>query len=322
MEFLYDKAEFPSCHASTLAFSGNQLVVAWFGGTDEGNRDVGIWLSRQEDSNWSRPVEVANGIESDGSRYPCWNPVLTQLDDGPLLLFYKVGPKPSAWWGMMMQSTDGGRAWNAPKRLPDGIAGPIKNKPVLLSDGRLLCGSSSEDHGWRVHMEWTADRGQTWHRTGALNDGKKFGAIQPTILQHPRGRLQILCRSRGVGKILESWSSDGGRSWSDLEPTTLPNPNSGIDAVTLRDGRQVLVYNHTRYSRSPLNVAVSPDGQRWFTGARLETEPGEYSYPAVIQGPDGLVHITYTWRRRKIRHVVVDPTRFPMQEIVDGQWPQ
>ncbi len=321
-EFLYEEAEFPSCHASTLAFCDAQLVAAWFGGTDEGNEDVGIWLSRCEASTWSRPLEVANGSQSDGSRFPCWNPVLVKIDRGPLILFYKVGPKPSAWWGMMMQSTDAGRTWSEPVRLPNDIAGPIKNKPLLLPDGRLLCGSSTEDQGWRIHMEWTADQGTSWQRSAALNDGKTLGAIQPTILQHAGERLQILCRSRGVGKIVQAWSDDLGKSWSGLEPISLPNPNSGLDAVTLRDGRQVLVYNHTRLSRSPLNVAISPDGQRWFTGAALETAPGEYSYPAVVQGPDGLIHVTYTWQRRKIRHVVLDPAKFPQQEIVDGVWPR
>ncbi len=321
-EFIYETSEIPSCHASTLAFCGQQLVAAWFGGTQEGDPDVGIWLSRLEDGTWSAPREVARGVLADGQRLPCWNPVLVHIDQGPLILFYKVGPSPSTWWGMMMHSADAGRSWSQPIRLPDQIAGPIKNKPVMLPDGRLLCASSSEDHGWRVHMEWTADQGQTWGRTEPLNDGGTVGAIQPTILQHPAGRLQILCRSRGVGKILEAWSQDQGKTWSELEPTTLPNPNSGIDAVTLRDSRHVLVYNHTRRGRSPLNIALSPDGQKWLTGARLETEPGEYSYPAVIEGPDGMVHVTYTWQRRKIRHTVLDPAKFPLVEIVDGVWPQ
>ena len=321
-EFLYEKADFPSCHASTLAFCDTQLVAAWFGGTDEGSADVGIWLSRCEASAWTRPTEVANGIQPDGRRFPCWNPVLVKIDQGPLILFYKVGPKPSTWWGMMIQSTDAGRTWSQPVRLPDDIAGPIKNKPLMLQDGRLLCGSSTEDQGWRVHMEWTSDQGKTWQRSEPLNDGKTLGAIQPTILRHSGERLQILCRSRGVGKILQAWSDDLGKSWSALEPIALPNPNSGIDAVTLHDGRQVLVYNHTRHSRSPLNVAISPDGQRWFTAASLETRPGEYSYPAIVQGPDGLVHITYTWQRRQIRHVVLDVDKFPQQEIIDGVWPE
>ncbi|MCH8923789.1 MAG: exo-alpha-sialidase, partial [Planctomycetes bacterium] len=202
-------------------------------------------------------------------------------------------PSPRTWWGMLITSDDGGKTWSTPSRLPDDIAGPIKNRPVLLADGTLLCGSSSEDHGWRVHMEVTRDLGKTWSRTKVLNDGKTFAAIQPTILVHKSGKLQILCRSR-QGRIVESFSYDRGATWSEMKKSALPNPNSGIHAVTLRDGRHLLVYNHTSRGRSPLNVAVSEDG---------------------------LVHVTYTWKRLKVRHVVIDPAKLKLREMVDGKWP-
>ncbi|MCO6456154.1 MAG: exo-alpha-sialidase [Pirellulaceae bacterium] len=306
-EFIYETAPFPQCHASTLAETPTGLVAAWFGGTREKHPDVGIWFARHLQGQWTAPVEVANGVQDGTLRHPCWNPVLFQVPDGPLLLFYKVGPSPSTWWGMLIRSSDGGQTWSAPEKLPDDIAGPIKNKPILLADGRLLAGSSTEDQGWRVHMEWTSDLGKTWQRTAVLNDGQTVHAIQPTILQHPRGKLQILCRSRGTGKVLQAWSEDGGKSWSELADLDLPNPNSGIDGVTLGDGRHALVYNHTPRGRSPLNVAVSADGRQWNMAAVLEDTPGEYSYPAIIQTADGLVHVTYTWKRQKVKHVVLDP---------------
>ena len=161
-------------------------AAAWFGGTREGSPDVGIWLSRHENGKWTAPVEVATGVQSATNRYPCWNPVLFQPKPGPMLLFYKVGPSPSAWWGMLMTSADGGKTWLKPRRLPEGILGPIKNKPVELSSGDLLCPSSTEDHGWRVHFERTRDWGQTWETTGPLNDGREISAIQPSILLRRR----------------------------------------------------------------------------------------------------------------------------------------
>ena len=309
-ELIYEQAPFPQCHASTLAESKGAIVAAWFGGTAERNADVGIWLARRENNQWTAPVEVANGVPPKGKRQPCWNPVLFQPKDGPLLLFYKVGPSPSKWWGMMVTSPDGGKSWSQPRRLPEEIAGPIKNKPVQLPDGSLLCPSSTEDNGWRIHLERTPDLGLTWTRTEPLNDGRKFGAIQPTILRHPDNRLQLLCRSR-QSWITECWSEDGGKTWSPMQPTSLPNPNSGIDAVTLRDGRHLLVYNHTAKGRTPLNVAISRDGRIWNPVVTLETEPGEYSYPAVIQTSDGMVHTTYTWRRERVKHVVLDPAKLP-----------
>lgn len=307
-EFVYEKAPFPSCHASTLAETKEGIVAAWFGGTREKSPDVGIWVSRHNKQGWSEVVEVVNGVQASGERFPCWNPVLFQAPRGSLLLFYKVGPSPSQWWGMLTMSADGGRTWSKPQRLPDGYLGPIKNKPVLLKDGTLLCPSSTEHAGWQVHLEMTNDLGKTWKKTEVLNDTKLYGAIQPTILVFLSGKIEILCRSQQK-KITQSWSTDGGKTWSAMEATSLPNPNSGIDAVMLKDGRALLVYNHTEKGRSPLNVAISEDGKDWKPVLILEDQPGEYSYPAVIQTADGLVHITYTWKRERIKHVVVDPRK-------------
>lgn len=326
-EFIYENAPFPQCHASTLVETKGSLVAAWFGGTREGHPDVGIWVSRHEGGKWTVPVEVATGLE--GGRpsqvispvFPCWNPVLFQPKTGPLLLFYKVGPSPSKWWGELTTSDDGGKTWGTVRRLPNGTLGPIKNKPVQLANGDLLCPTSSEHDGWRVHFERSRDLGKTWDIIGPVNDGKEFGAIQPSILFHGANRLQAVGRSR-QGKVFQIWSEDGGQTWGKMTATPLPNPNSGTDAVTLRDGRQLIVYNHTAKGRSPLNVAVSRDGQAWQAAAVLESEPGEYSYPAVIQAADGIVHITYTWKRQRVKHVVVDPAKLDLKPMPDGAWPK
>src|ERR1051326_4033386 len=200
-EFIFETAPFPECHASTIVETESGLVAAWFGGTHERNPDVGIWLSRLLDGKWTAPVEVANGVQSATNRYPCWNPVLFQPKNGPLVLFYKVGPSPGAWWGMLMRLPDLRPGFEKhlpkPQRLPEGILGPIKNKPVQLTSGDILCPSSTEDHGWRVHFEWTSDLGRTWHKTEPVNDGKAIGAIQPSILFHPGNRLR---RWDGQGK--------------------------------------------------------------------------------------------------------------------------
>lgn len=319
-EFLYENAPFPSAHASTIIETAGGVVASWFGGTAERNPDVAIWVSRLQGGKWSTPVEVANGVQADGTRHPTWNPVLFQPPNGPLVLFYKVGPSPQAWWGMVRTSHDNGRTWSQAARLPEGILGPIRAKPVLLADGTLLAGSSTEHDGWVVHMErfkpssgtWTIESlsdPKSWQKTGPLNDAKEFGAIQPTILVHSPTRLQILCRSRQQ-VITESWSDDGGKTWSKMTATSLPNPSSGIDAVRMRDGRFALVYNPLPRGREKLIVSYSKDGKEWTAGATLEDAPGtgEYSYPAMIQTRDGRLHVTYTWRRQRIRHAIVDPS--------------
>ncbi|MGC4102887.1 sialidase family protein [Ferruginibacter sp.] len=328
-EFIYDTAPFPQCHASTIAETPEGLIAAWFGGTKEGNKDVCIWTSRLVKNKWTAPEKVAEGIINDTTRYACYNPVLYYADNKELLLFYKIGPNVAGWTGWMMRSNDNGKTWSKREALPDGILGPIKNKPVMIN-GVLLCPSSTEKTGWKAHIEYTTDYGRTWTKSADINDSKIIEAIQPSILKYKDGSLQILCRSRNT-TLNESWSNDGGKTWSEMKASALPNNNSGTDAVTLKDGRQLLVYNHLlpdsswvkgKGPRTPLNVAISKDGKKWYAALILEDSPiSQYSYPSVIQSKDGMVHIVYTWRREKIKYVKVDPSKLKLKEIKDKQWP-
>ena len=321
-EFIYEleNALTPECHASTIEISGKTVIAAWFGGTKEKNKDVGIWVSRKEDGSWSTPIEVINGVQEDGTRYPCWNPVLFKPKNQPLHLFYKVGPSPQEWWGMYMVSEDDGKTWGEPVALPEGILGPIKNQPIQLEDGTILSPSSNETKSgiWTIHIETSKDHGKSWSKTEALNDPKEFGAIQPVILNYGNGKLQLLSRTKN-DVVSQNWSTDGGERWSEMTKTSLPNPNSGIDGVTLKDGRQLLVYNPTQKNwgnRVPLSIALSTDGVSWKRVLDLEPlreitdkEGEEYSYPTVIQAADGLVHIVYTWNRKTVKYVVLDPEK-------------
>jgi len=332
MEFIYDQVPFSGCHASTIVETADGLVTAWFGGTREGYADVGIWLSRLTEDGWSEPLEVANGAENQEQRHPCWNPVLFQTWEGPIYLFYKVGPNPREWWGVMKMSDDCGKTWSEAKVLPKGFLGPIKNKPVELQDETILCPASSEHDGWKVHFEKFHYKTGKWEMTGPVNDGRQYGAIQPSILMHfkddpSNDKMQALCRTQ-QGVITQIWTNDRGRTWGTMKATDLPNPNSGIDALTLSNGMQLLVYNHTvregdhPRGRELLNVAISKDGISWQATLILEnTEGAEFSYPAVIQTADDLVHITYTWKRKRIKHVVIDPSKLKTFPIVNGRWP-
>ncbi|MGE4586310.1 MAG: exo-alpha-sialidase, partial [Mangrovibacterium sp.] len=322
-------APFPSCHASTIAENAQgELVTAWFGGTRERHPDVCIYVSRKVDGSWTEPVNVADGIRKDGSRLPTWNPVLYQVPGGELQLYYKIGPHPREWQGWMKTSADGGISWSEARMLPEGFIGPVKNKPVLIGN-RLISPSSTENNGWRVHFELSTNFGKNWTMSTPINDGVKIHAIQPSILSYPDGRLQILCRSKNRA-ILESWSDDGGLNWSPMEKTSLPNNNSGTDAVSLSDGTQLLVYNHVlppgdayKGDRTPLNIAMSRDGKHWHATLVLEDTPeSEFSYPSIIQTTDGLVHVVYTWNREKIKHVEIDPAQLKGTSIQEGRWPE
>jgi predicted neuraminidase len=310
-EFVFTDAPSPECHAATLAETADGVIAAWFGGKYEGAEDVGIYVSHRDAAGWKAPVEAAFPVEEGGKRLPCWNPVLFRPHGGALHLYYKAGPHPDHWWGMEITSADDGRTWSEPRRLPERVLGPIKNKPVQLAGGKILSPSSREydvpGADWRVHFERSVDGGKTWTLHEPEGDGGE--AIQPCLLLHPNGDVQALCRTKR-GHVAETWSRDGGVTWSPVTPTELPNPHTGIDAVTLADGRHLLVYNNvpTGRARSPLNVAVSTDGRRWEDVLTLEDTPGsEFSYPAVIQVANGQVHIAYTWNRRRIKYAVLDP---------------
>jgi alpha-L-rhamnosidase len=304
-QFIYDTASFASCHASTIVETPKGILAAWFGGKFEGDRDVNIYASWLVNNKWSAPVQIADGFVNDSVRYACYNPVLFLAPNNELLLFYKIGPNVQGWTGWMKRSTNYGVTWSAPERLPDGILGPIRNQPYVVGD-TIMCPSSTEKNGWKVHFEYTTDNGKSWTKGPDLNDANPITGIQPAVLNHGSGVLQAITRSQN-GTVNETWTYNNGKTWTPLQQTNLVNNNSGIDAIPLQDGRHMLVYNNCKApSRSPLNVDISNDGKNWEPLLELENELGvEFSYPYLIQTKDQNIHITYTWKRKKIKHVVL-----------------
>ncbi|CAL1517749.1 sialidase family protein [Chitinophaga sp. MM2321] len=312
--FILNPPPVPTAHASTITELPNgDMLAAWFGGTEERAKDVCIYTAVFSKGKWSKPVNVANGIINSKTRYATWNPVLFHTRAGKLILFYKIGPSPSEWWGAMKYSKDNGRTWSKEELLPKGFLGPVRNKPIQLANGNLLHPSSTEsldNKKWEIHMEISDSTGHNWRKIAI--DCDTFGVIQPSILIHPNNRLQLVCRSR-QNAIVETWSDDQGETWSPLRKQVTMNPNSGIDAVTTASGLHVLVYNPTKKGgewsdgRNILRVATSTDGQHWSDVYELEKHPdGEYSYPAIIQSRDGLLHITYTYDRKNIKYVSLE----------------
>lgn len=299
--FIYQSAPFPSCHASTLVETPEGIRAAWFGGTYEKHPDVSIYTSLLQNGQWSTPTLVADGVENQTFRNPTWNPVLHQKEDGTLVLFYKEGPNPREWWGLYKTSVDGGKTWSKEIQIPPGFLGPVKNKAVVLSDGRLLHPSSFEVNGiWNSHVEFTDQELQNWEKVAIQGP---FSAIQPTVLFHPGGKLQLLFRTR-EGEIATSWSEDGGKSWSTMTGTGIVHNNSGIDAVTLKNGYHILLCNPLSKGRNKISLFGSSDGITWEELVVLEqAEQGEFSYPAIIQANDGTVHLTYTHHRTKVKYV-------------------
>jgi predicted neuraminidase len=303
-----DDRPFPQCHASTIIRTEDgQFLVAWFGGTYEKHDDVGIWLSRGEPGNWSTPEEVAK-IREDAH----WNPVLFRDPSGTITLFFKVGKTIDFWETWYKVSTDDGRTWSEAKELVPGDKGgrgPVRNKPIILSNGTWLAPASNElNKVWNAFVDRSEDGGKTWTESEfvKLERDSAFGegVIQPTLWESEPGKVHMLLRS-SAGVICRSDSEDYGKTWSPVYKTDLPNPNSGIDITKLENNTLVLIFNPDDKnwgSRSPISLGVSKDnGKTW--GPIIELDRGheddEFSYPSVISWGDS-VAVTYTWNREKI----------------------
>jgi predicted neuraminidase len=305
-EFIYKEAPFPSAHASNIVELRNgDLMASWFGGSKEGAPDVAIWSSRRTAAGWSAPAELARE-----PNIACYNPVIFYTRDGRLWLYYKFGPHPSSWSAARRWSDDDGKTWSPIEHLPAGIYGPIRAKPLVMADGTVVSGTSVESYGsWACWIERSTDHGRSWTRIGPIQ-APIYGLIQPSVVSRGGNRLQLYARST-LGKIYTATSDDAGLTWTPAHAIDVPNPNSGIDAVAISGGRTVLVYNNTTKGRTPLNLAVSKDGEHFQMFRTLESEPGEYSYPALIQGRDGDLHITYTWDRKRIKYVRISLSEIP-----------
>jgi predicted neuraminidase len=336
----------PDNHASTLVELRNgDVLVAWFGGTREGNPDVAIYGARLHGGVWSAPGELARA-----PHIPCWNPVLFHDGKGVLWLYFKVGSSPSTWTGMRKHSEDEGLNWSEAEPLPAGVLGPIKDKPLVLADGTIVSGSSVEAGKWTAWIERSRDGGRSWTKAGPITipealdvpdagalaaareeqhtdhdaaagvDTKVYppgkttvGLIQPSVVPLGGRHLRFYARSKSrAQRIAVADSNDDGRTWTQAHYIDLPNPNSGIDAVGLRDGRVILIFNNSYNRRSPLNLAVSRDGEHFTVFKKLDEGPGQYSYPAIVQAANGDLLMTYSWRRQSIKFVRILLSEIPL----------
>lgn len=321
VEFVFGKDRpFAQCHASTITQAGDgTLIAAWFGGTEEKNPDVGIWMSCLRDGQWTPPslaAKVANCAH--------WNPVLFTDAEKGVHLFFKVGPEIPGWKTWWMSSGDHGKTWSEPRELVPGDSGgrgPVKNKPILLSDGSWLAPASTEVKLWEAFADRSTDRGVTWERSEnfvidrTIFKGK--GAIQPTFWESAPGKVHALMRAC-AGRAWRADSEDYGKTWTPVRDSGLPNNNSGIDALRLDDGRVLLVFNpigENWGARTPLSLGVSRDnGDTWELAAHFEDDPPEtdfeYSYPAIIRTRDGIA-VSYTYKRDCVRCWVIPITALP-----------
>ncbi len=310
-DFVFTDKTTESCHAATLVeTTNNHLLASWFGGTYEGAKDVSIYSSEFDGSLWSQPKCIIKPMVQNNDTLPCWNPVLFKSKSNLLYLFYKVGKNPREWFGAMITSNDMGKSWSKPKILPKGFLGPIKNKPIEVDPGIIICGSSTEsiqNNEWRVHVEKYNEQTNEWELIPVSNS-KNYDVIQPTFITHEKSAIQMLCRSKH-NKVITSFSYDKGNSWSNLDTLNVPNSNSGIDAISINKNCFLMVNNPLKHGtewfngRNKLDVEYSNDGMEWKKLIDLENQDkGQFSYPAIIQASDRKIHVLYTYNRDYIKH--------------------
>lgn len=309
-----------NCHATTvLPLEDGRVICAWFGGSKEGKDDVDIWYAVKDGEKFGKPVVMSK--EKD---VPHWNPVLFEHKNGNISLFFKVGKKIPYWRTFRAISTDKGNTFSKPEELVKGDRsggrGPVKNKCLRLSSGRVLAPASTEHTGWICFVDISDDDGMTWRKSkrikteycpplmNSLNghSKNKIPMIQPTLWESEPGKVHMLTRT-AVGRIYRSDSEDYGETWCEAYPTDLPNNNSGIDLVKVPDGRIYLLSNPVSENwgeRSPLTLSLSKDNGKTFdTVLTLEEEKkdSEFSYPAIVY-KDGILYISYTWERENVAY--------------------
>lgn len=297
----------PVHHCSTIAETASGgFVAVWYGGSYESADDQVLFISRRGMGGgpWTLPEVLIRG----SFLHPPGNAVVFRVGASRrlgLLWGRMDGSRPvrrGAGWDqcqlMWRFSDDDGQTWS-PDRALEGLSGVLpRNAPILLQDGTFAVPMSGEREGKHGgFLLCTRDEGDTWTPSGMMEGGS-----QPTVIQRKDGSLLALLRSEP--HILQSESSDIGKTWSKPKATALRCPGSGIAMCRLANGHLLLAYNDSPNSdRTPFNIIRSTDeGATWEDQRTLEADWGEYSYPCLIQDRSGMVHLTYTFRRYAIKH--------------------
>lgn len=287
----------PSAHAaSVVALPGGRLLASWFAGSHEGAPDVAIVTAAFDGERWSQPRAV---VDTPG--HPDGNSVLWVDPAGVLRIWYVT--MEGRGWAMCpvreRRSHDGGETWSDAAYVRQKHGWMVRNEP-LFHAGRVLM-PMYDERDWTAFVLHSED-GETWTRSPKVYE-KGTGLIQPAIAPTGDGRLLMLLRST-AGAVYAARSLDEtGTAWTAPQRTALPNPNSAVELIRLDSGALLCVCNPTARGRTPLRVALSDDdGVTWPRWRDIESEPGEYSYPAAMQAADGVVHLLYTHRRRAIAH--------------------
>lgn len=309
-----------SAHSSAIcALPSGDLMAVWYGGSREGAADVALFTARLPagGGTWTPPITAMDRAmaadELDRMIKKVGNAVVFPDRAGSLWMVY-VSVSLGGWSGSALNvktSQDEGRTWGESRRLTlnpfFNLSSLVRNKPIYASDGRIGLPVYHEMALKYPQMLWlTPGPNGTVLDYRMRNLSSEIGLIQPALVPLDDDRVLMMLRDQRVGRSLHTaFSDDNGWTWSEAEPSGLPNPDAAVDALRLRDGRILLVYNHADDKRENLRLAISADqGRTWRTSAILEEAADqEFSYPNLVEDQRGRIHLTYTWQRERIKHV-------------------
>ncbi len=314
IENIFTDISFVYCNGLTLVDTNAGIVAACSGRIHKKADQNNIWIGRFK-GEWTDSVEVANGLQFNDRKYPCWDPALVQKSGGSLMLFYQVGSDQQNAWTELILSSDSGRIWKHLRRLPDGIHGPTGHNSIVFSDGSMISVSRSMTDNEKLQIETSSDYGTRWYRNNHMLIGNKSNNINPMILQHNNGHLQVIYGGEGR-QFLTKWSTDRGKQWTKSIPLKLPKTISVVGALNSDNGEQLLVYlsSSDKLSNSEkqnIYFAHSDDGLNWQETFNFQEESDkEITNFTLIKDVKGLLHLAYIVDHRYIKHVILDPQLF------------
>lgn len=330
---------YTTCHAADLLELPNgDLLCCWFAGSREGNADISIVLSRLPagKTEWEQPRLV-----SDDATRSEQNPSLFLKSDDELWLIYtaqtartvELPPHTNLQYTAEIRrriSHDGGRTFGQTQTIFAEPGSFCRQRIQKLHSGRWLfatwqCFNDDTHNGSDITLVHRSDdAGESWQSSEVPHSR---GLVHCNLIEMRTGEIAAFFRSRGADHIYRACSRDGGVTFTEPQPTELPNNNSSISALLLQSGALAIAYNACRFGddrstarwprlRAPLAVALSYDGGKTFPCRRILDAGDGYcgrdnaknnrrlEYPVLMQSRDGALHAAYTWgTRQNIRYL-------------------
>lgn len=325
-EFISNDPGLAMVHVGSICeMADGSLVASWYGGTREGARDTAIYFAVRapgESMSWSRPRVIVNRGSASKELHRFVKKVgnsiiFTDPEDRLWLIYVTIAV--GGWSGSSLNvkiSHDGGTTWTRSQRLTLSpflnVSELVRNNPLPMKGGGFIIPIYHECAGKFPEILWIwggqRDQRITFRRT-RMAGGRSF--IQPSIVACGSGVARAFYRSCSGDRVVAmATTGDTGATWSEPQNLELPNPDSALNALLLSKGRILLAFNDSKQTRNNLRLAISHDGgATWGRVAEIENSPGqEFSYPYLIRSLDGRIHLVYTWRRKRIKHVVFNET--------------